>query len=127
MRGRSIPALSHDAGAVFVGNVSAWWQINSGKAKGTLDMSWSTLRNLLKYKSDHAGAAFAEADESGTTQACSPCASLGGPKGREGLGVRQWVCGACGSIYDRHRNAAANIARLGCETLGLQGLGSSAL
>ena len=52
------------AGAVFVGNVSSTWQIKSGNAKSTLDMSWSMLRNLLRYKCDHAGVAFAEVDES---------------------------------------------------------------
>ena len=117
----------NDAGAVFVGSVSPYWQIKSGKAKATLDMSWTMLRNLLKYKCDHAGVAFAEVDERYTTQACSECESLGGPKGREGLGVRQWVCGECGCIHDRDLNAAVNIARLGCETLGLKWPGNSAL
>jgi IS605 OrfB family transposase len=117
----------NDAGAVFVGNISASWQIKSGKAKATLDMSWSMLRNLLKYKCDHAGVAFAEVNERYTTQACSECGSLGGPKGRNGLGIRQWVCGECGSVHDRDLNAAVNIARLGCETLGLKWSGSSCL
>ena len=38
----------NEAGAVFVGNVSPQWQIESRRAKVTLDMSWSTLRNLLR-------------------------------------------------------------------------------
>jgi IS605 OrfB family transposase len=50
----------NDTGAVFVGNVSPPWQIESERAKATLDISWSTLRNLLRYKCDHAGVAFAE-------------------------------------------------------------------
>jgi putative transposase len=116
-----------EAGAVFVGNVSPQWQIASGKAKATLDMSWSTLRNLLRYKCDHAGVAFAEVNESYTTQTCSDCGVIGGPKGREGLGVRQWVCGDCGAVHDRDRNAAVNIARIGCDTLGLKWPGSSGL
>lgn len=120
-------AVVNDAGAVFVGNISSTWQIKSGKGKATLDVSWSTLRNLLKYKCDHAGVAFAEVNESFTTQACSCCGSIGGPKGREGLGVRQWVCGCCGTVHDRDLNAAVNIARLGCETLGLKWPGSPAL
>lgn len=108
-----------DAGAVFVGNISSTWQIKSGKGKATLDVSWSMLRNLLQYKCDHAGVAFAEVDEKYTTQACSDCGTIGGPKGAEGLGIRQWVC-SCGSVHDRDLNAAVNIARLGCETLGLK-------
>jgi IS605 OrfB family transposase len=117
----------NDTGAVFVGNVSPQWQIESGRAKATLDVSWSTLRNFLRYKYDHAGVAFAEVNESYTTQTCSDCGVIGGPKGREGLGVRQWVCGDCGAVHDRDRNAAVNIARLGCETLGLKWPGSSGL
>ena len=113
-------AVVNDAGAVFVGNISSKWQIKSGNAKATLDVSWATLRNLLKYKCDHAGVAFAQVDERYTTQTCSECFTLGGPKGRSGLGVRQWLCEQCGTVHDRDLNAAVNIARLGCETLGLR-------
>jgi putative transposase len=109
------------AGAVFVGNISSIWQIASGNAKATLDVSWSTLRNFLEYKSDHAGVVFAEVNEAFTTQTCSGCYALSGPKGREGLAVRQWVCSECGIEHNRDHNAALNIARLGCETLGLKG------
>ncbi|MGH7014984.1 MAG: zinc ribbon domain-containing protein [Stellaceae bacterium] len=97
----------------------------SGKA--TLDLSGSTLRNLLKYKCDHTGITFLEVDESYTTQACSVCGSIGGSKGREELGIRQWVCDDCGAVHDRDSNATMNIARLGCETLGLKWPGSPRL
>lgn len=120
-------AIVNDAGAIFIGNISSTWQIRSGRGKTVLDMSWSTLRNLFKYKCDHAGIGFLEVDEKFTTQACSVCASIGGPKGREGLGIRQWVCDDCGAAHDRDLNAAMNIARLGCETLGLKWPGSPGL
>jgi putative transposase len=120
-------AVVNRAGAVFVGNISSPWQIALGAAKATHDVSWSMLRNFLEYKCDHAGVAFAEVDEAYTTQACSGCGALSGPQGREGLAVRQWVCSDCGSVHDRDRNAALNIARLGCETLGLKGPGSLVL
>jgi IS605 OrfB family transposase len=113
-------AIVDDAGAVFVGNVSSSWQTQSGNGKAVLDVSWASLRNMLRYKCDHAGVVFAEVDESYTTQTCSACLSVCGPKGREGLGTRQWVCSECGTDHDRDRNAAVNIARLGCEALGLQ-------
>jgi transposase len=77
------------------------------------------LRNFLQYKCDHAGVVFAEVDEKLTTQTCSACLSVNGPKGHQGLGIRQWVCGECGTVHDRDGNAAINIARLGCEALGL--------
>ncbi len=112
-------AVVDRGGAVFIGKISSTWQIKSGRGRATLDVSWSMLRNLVKYKCDHAGVAFAEVDETFTTQTCSGCGSIGGPKGRKGLGIRQWVCGECGAVHDRDVNAAVNIARLGCETLGL--------
>jgi hypothetical protein len=96
-----------------------------------IDGSIALLRGrkfrFLEYKCDHAGVACAEVNEADTTQACSECLALGGPHGREGLAVRQWVCSECGSIHDRDQNAALNIARLGCETLGLKGPGSLVL
>ncbi|QRM32499.1 RNA-guided endonuclease TnpB family protein [Microvirga sp. VF16] len=120
-------AVVNRSGAVFVGNISSTWQIASGAAKATHDVSWSMLRNFLKYKCDHAGVAFAEVDESYTTQACSGCDARSGPQGREGLAVRLGVCSECGSAHDRDRTAALTIARLGCETLGLKGPGSLVL
>ena len=120
-------AVVNRAGAVFVGNISSTWQIASGAGKATVDVSWSMLRNFLDYKCDHAGVAFAEVNEAYTTQTCSGCHARSGPQGREGLALRQWVCSECGSVHDRDQNAALNIARLGCETLGLKGPGSLGL
>jgi putative transposase len=112
------------SGAVFVGNISSTWQIAAGNGKATHDASWSMLRGFFRYKCDHAGLAFAEVNEAYTTQTCSCCKALTGPKGEEDLNVRRWVCRGCGAEHDRDQNAAINIARLGCEALGLQWPGS---
>jgi transposase len=48
-------AVVNRAGAVFVGTISSTWQIASGAAKATHDVSWSMLRNFLDCKCDHAG------------------------------------------------------------------------
>lgn len=45
-----------------------------------------------------------------TSQTCSACGVKDGPKP---LGVREWTCGACGTVHDRDVNAARNIAALG--------------
>ena len=102
-------------------------QIASGAGKASLDVGWSTLRNVLEYKCDHAGGASAEVNEAYTTQTCSGCGARSGPPGRDGLAIRRWVCGDCGAVHDRDQNAALNIARLGCETLGLKGSGNLGL
>lgn len=112
-------AVVNDAGAVFVGNVSSSWQTQVGNGKTVLDVSWASLKTMLRYKCDHAGVVFAEVDEKNTTRTCSACLNIGGPRGHEGLSIRQWVCGDCGTVHDRDGNAAINIARLGCEALGL--------
>ncbi|WP_241695000.1 transposase [Streptomyces sp. C] len=44
----------------------------------------------------------------GSTQLCSHCGALDGPKGREGLSVRSWRC-ACGARHDRDENAELNL------------------
>jgi IS605 OrfB family transposase len=120
-------AVVNRSGAVFVGDISSPWQIASGAAKATHDVSWSMLRNFLEYKCDHAGVVFAQVDEAYSMRTCSGCLALSGPQGRQGLAVRQWVCSDCGAVHDRDQNAALNIARLGCETLGLKGPGSLGL
>ncbi|GAB3996427.1 hypothetical protein GCM10029992_16500 [Glycomyces albus] len=40
------------------------------------------------------------------------CGDLTGPKGLEGLSVREWRCG-CGAVHDRDANAEINIRREG--------------
>ncbi len=99
--------------AIFVGNVNPSSLAMSGHGKSVLDASWSALRTMLRYKCDDAGVWFEEIDESYSTQTCSECQSRTGPQGRQGLGMREWVCRCCGTIHDRDRNAACNILAAG--------------
>jgi putative transposase len=98
--------------AIFVGNVSSAKLIKTKMAKSTLDAGWSMLKTMLEYKSHQAGIVFEEVSESYTTQTCSQCASIEGPKGLKGLGIRDWTCG-CGAVHDRDTNAARNILARG--------------
>ncbi|HEX5459907.1 MAG TPA: zinc ribbon domain-containing protein [Steroidobacteraceae bacterium] len=54
-----------------------------------------------------------------TTQVCSACGARGGPQGRGGLVVRDWVCSGCGARHDRDINSAINILVSG-RNVGLQ-------
>jgi putative transposase len=48
-----------------------------------------------------------------STQICSCCGCLTGPKGREGLSVKRWVCSECGAEHERDANAAINLRKIG--------------
>lgn len=98
---------------VVVGNVSAKGLARTTMAKSVHDVAWSILRNQLAYKCDYAGARYEEVNEAYSSRTCCECGSIAGPKGREGLAVREWVCRGCDSILDRDINAARNILRSG--------------
>lgn len=112
--------LVDNNGLIVVGNVSSAGLAKTNMAKSVLDAGWSTLRTLLNYKSEHAGGMFLEINEAYTTQTCSCCGAIGpnSPKGRAGLGIREWTC-ECGVAHDRDVNAAKNILALGHERLAV--------
>jgi transposase len=98
-----------------VGNVSPSKLVKTKMAKSVYDAGWSMLKTMLEYKCDHAGIVFKEVNEAYTTRACSACGSLTGPKGINGLRIREWACCECGVAHDRDINAARNILALGHE------------
>ena len=105
--------------AIFVGDVSSAKMVKMGNGKSTLDAGWAMFKTMLEYKSREAGVVFVEVNENHTTQTCSCCGEIphSSPKGRAGLGIRQWTCSSCGSIHDRDVNAARNIVRRGLASL----------
>jgi putative transposase len=98
---------------IFVGNISSSALVKTPQAKSVLDAGFSSLRMMLRYKCDIAGAKFAEIEESFSTQVCSVCNSRSGPKGIADLGIRAWICVECGAVHDRDVNAAKNILAAG--------------
>ncbi len=99
--------------AIFVGDVDAQALTQTRLAKSVLDAGWGAYKAMLKYKCDDAGAWFKEINERYSSQECSHCHARTGPKGREGLRVRHWVCSTCGTAHDRDTNAAINIKMRG--------------
>ena len=101
--------------AIFVGDVASGKLIKTKMAKSTLDAGWSMFKTMLEYKSQQAGIVFEEVNESYTTQTCSCCGGnpASSPKGRAGLGIREWTCCGCGAVHDRDVNAAKNILAAG--------------
>ena len=101
--------------AIFVGDVASAKLVKTKMAKSTLDAGWASLKTMLEYKSHQAGIVFEVVNESYTTQTCSCCGSIpaSSPKGRAGLGIREWTCSDCGAVHDRDVNAARNILAAG--------------
>ena len=111
--------LVNENAAIFIGNVNASKLAKTKMAKSVLNAGWSMFRTMLKYKSDNAAVWFDEVNESYTTQACSSCGSIEGPKGLAGMGIREWTC-SCGVSHDRDTNAAKNILNRGLNKMALE-------
>jgi len=115
--------LTRDNSLVVIGNVSSSKLTQTRMAKSVLDAGWSQLRTFLKYKAIARECTYLEVSEHLTSQTCSRCATRsppGAPRGVKGLGIREWVCGACNAVHDRDVNAALNILRIGRDSLGLK-------
>jgi IS605 OrfB family transposase len=113
--------LVRENALIVVGNVSSKALVKTNMAKSVLDAGWSMLKTQLDYKSKAMQVVFLEVNEAYSTQACSGCGSISvnSPKGRAGLGIREWTCPDCGALHDRDVNAARNILALGHERLAV--------
>ena len=110
--------LVRENALIIIGGLSAKKLVKTKMAKSVLDTGFSALKTMLKYKCENAGVLFEEVNEAYTTQTCSCCGSnLSSPKGRTGLGIREWQCMECGTLHDRDINSALNILALGHERL----------
>ncbi|MDX3645578.1 RNA-guided endonuclease TnpB family protein [Streptomyces sp. MB09-02B] len=76
-------------------------------AKSVHDAGWSAFTSMLKYKAQRYGRTLITIGRfTPTSQTCSTCGAVDGPKP---LNVREWTCGACGAVHDRDINAAINV------------------
>lgn len=106
-------AIVQRSSLIAVGNVSAAKLAKTRMAKSVLDAGWSMLRTMLAYKAMRLGVYYCEVNESGSSVTCADCGTRCGPHGLSQLGVRVWVCTACGVEHDRDINASHNILRQG--------------
>jgi transposase len=113
--------ITRDFNFIAVGDASSSKLKKTNMAKSVSDAGWSQLRTFLDYKSNARGGLYVPTNEAGTTQGCSNCyaygEAAGAPKGRKGLGIREWSCKVCGAVHDRDINSAVNILRIGRNTL----------
>lgn len=101
--------------AIFVGGVSSSKLAKTKLAKSIYDAGWYQLKSQINYKAIARGVVFEVVDEKYSTQTCSCCGAISpsSPKGRAGLGIREWTCPECGTTHDRDINAAKNILAAG--------------
>lgn len=109
--------IARENSLIVVGNVSASKLAKTKMAKSVLDASWTSFRDMLRYKARRHGAVFIEADERYSSRTCSACGTIptSSPKGMGALGIRRWECSNCRASHDRDVNAALNILRVGLE------------
>lgn len=80
-------------------------------ARAISDASWGELVRQLAYKCAWYGRDLVKIDRFfPSSKTCSACGVI-----RESLklGIRRWICGACGAEHDRDVNAAKNILAAG--------------
>lgn len=77
--------------------------------KSVHDQSLGMFARALEAKCARYGRTFVKVDRFfPSTQLCSHCGSIEGPKGLSGLSVRTWTC-SCGTAHDRDQNAEYNL------------------
>jgi putative transposase len=94
---------------IVVGNVSSSSQTQTNRAKSVYDVAWFAFKSYLEYKARRHQGIYEEVNESFTTVTCSSCHARSGPRGLQGLRMREWVCISCGKNHKRDVNAAINI------------------
>jgi putative transposase len=103
--------IVRESQAVYVEdlNVKGMGSTKGRRAKSVHDQSLGIFARTLEAKCARYGRGFAKVDRFfPSTQMCSACGSVEGPKGLEGLRIRSWAC-SCGAVHDRDENAEANI------------------
>ncbi|MEO7161778.1 MAG: RNA-guided endonuclease TnpB family protein [Bdellovibrionia bacterium] len=103
---------------IFIGDVSGKF-LQSSNGKSSADASTGSVRSILSYKAvRHQGRVVDVSERSiASTVTCSCCFVRSGPSGLSDLRVREWICSACGTVFDRDVNAAQNHLRVGRDSL----------
>ncbi|MDA1385017.1 RNA-guided endonuclease InsQ/TnpB family protein [Glycomyces lechevalierae] len=102
-----------DNQAVVVEDLAVLGLSRGRAAKSVQDASWGSFLRLLESKCDRYGRDYVSIDRwFPSTQLCSSCGAVTGPKGQRGLRIRSWSC-PCGVTHERDRNAEINIRREG--------------
>jgi putative transposase len=97
--------------AVYVEDLAVAGLARTRLARSVHDAGWSQFLAMLEYKAQRHSRTFARIDRfEPTSQRCSACGAIDGPKP---LNVREWTCATCDAVLDRDVNAAVNILAAG--------------
>ena len=110
---KQVKTLVSENQALYVEDLCVKGLAGGRAAKSLHDQAFGAFLNRLESKAARAGRTFVKVDRFfPSTQLCSACGALTGPKGLEGLSIRTWQCG-CGAIHNRDVNVEINIRREG--------------
>jgi len=110
---------AHDIIAIETLSVAGMARTNL--AKSVHDQAMAQFLRLIAEKAHRQGRTVIKVGRFyPSTQTCSTCQAVTGPKGQAGLGVRHWTCTDCGVTHDRDINAARNILTEGLRLLALE-------
>ena len=95
----------------------------AGLNRAALDAGWSEFRRQAEYKAAWRGGTVIAADRwFASSKTCSGCGAV---KAKLLLSERTYLCAACGTVADRDRNAARNLAGYGKDQLAASGADSN--
>jgi transposase len=106
-------AIARRARFIAVGDVSSTRLAKTRFANSTYDAGWGMCRQQLHYKASRLAGVCVLVSETFSSVTCSVCLQRTGPSGLGALGVRVWMCRACGTRHDRDINSAHNHLRAG--------------
>lgn len=115
---QSAAALVKDHDIIAIESFTPASLAKTTMAKSAADQGLGQFLALLAEKAARTGTILVKVDRwYPSTQECSTCAALTGPRGRPGLKVRRWTCTQCNTTHDRDINAATNILNEGLRVL----------
>lgn len=109
--------IVRESQAVYLEDLNVKGMARSRFGKSVHDQSLGMFVRALEVKCVRYGRGFVKVSRwFPSTQLCSRCGALTGPKGVEQLHVRHWVCD-CGAEHDRDGNAEINLRAEGRQLL----------
>lgn len=98
--------------SIYVENLSSKNMLQNRKLSRVIhEAAWSTLTNMIAYKSSFAGRTYHRINR--FYPSSKTCSSCGYKLEKLDLGTREWQCPNCKTKHDRDLNAAKNILRVG--------------